>query len=148
MGDAILKKITLIIAVFLMQNILIADTSNTSLGINESVDVSEYDRWFNEINDVRVGVNESNINALLNPFTTVHVASTSNNATPSIKLELNGILDGKSAMINNSWYKLNSRVYNMRLSSIKKNSVVLSGAERTIELYLRKTNENSIIKTY
>lgn len=135
-----MKKI-FFITILLFTQQLIANTPN-------GVDVSEYDRWFNEINDVRVGVDSNNIDALSNPFTTITATVISSNASSAPKLELNAIFDGTSAMINDSWYKLNSRVFNMRLTSIKKNSVVLSDTERTIELYLRKTNENSVIKTY
>lgn len=115
-----------------------------------NVDVSEYDRWFNEINDVRVGVDSNSINALTNPFITIYTPTgtgTSSNASVARKLELNAIVDGSIVMINDSWYKLNSNVFNMKLVSIKKDSVILRGSERTLELYLRKPNENSIIKS-
>lgn len=127
-----------------MQHILIADTPDNV----RSVDVSEYDRWFNEINDVRVGVAYDSVDALSSPFSATASTVVASVVAPSQKLELTAIMNGDRAMINNSWYELNSTVYNMKLRSIKKNSVVLSGAERTVELYLRKTNENNNIKIF
>lgn len=145
MGDVILKKIILLLTIFMLQHTLLAQTNGSDV---DRIDVSEYDDWFNEINNVRVGVSELSINKLTNPFITITTPSTSNTNSSAVRLELNAIMDGDNAMINKKWYKINSLVNNMRLTSIKKDSVVLRNAERSIELYLRKKNENSIIKTY
>lgn len=148
MGDAILKNS--IYLLFLLMGCLTATQANSTQSgnyTNEKTD--KYDVLFNEINEVRIGIAESDVALLSNPFVAPPVARVDGgiNKTALTPLSLNAIIEGKKVMINNSWYDLNSLVRGMRISSIKSDSVTLRGTNKTMELYLRKKNENSIIKS-
>jgi hypothetical protein len=114
---------------------------------DNSTNIAKYDRYFNEINEIRVGIANQDIDALTNPFITIAIPySASNNNATAITFKLNAILENK-VKINNSWLGKGSLINGMRVVTIKQNSVVLSSENRAIELFLREKNENSIITT-
>ncbi|MFV0480847.1 MAG: hypothetical protein ACK5LP_02575 [Campylobacteraceae bacterium] len=145
-----MKKILLLICIVLLQCV---NAQNSSVLNNEmqKYNVEKYDIWFSDISNVRVGVINNEIMGLTNPFVylTPKIDSNNQNSTkkPAQTLVLNAIMEGKYAMINNSWHEVKSLVNGLILTKIKEGSVILSGTNKSIELFLRKKNENSIIKT-
>ncbi|MDR0762334.1 MAG: hypothetical protein LBF13_04725 [Campylobacteraceae bacterium] len=138
MGDAILKKYFLIAAVLVGTLNLFGDNS---------ADIARYDRYFNEISEVRVGIPNNEIDKLSDPFAvirTANVADTSNVTSPTF--QLNAILENK-VKINDSWLKQGSLIHDLRVIAIKQKSVVLGNENKRLELFLREKNENSIITT-
>ncbi|MDR1285773.1 MAG: hypothetical protein LBJ88_06205 [Campylobacteraceae bacterium] len=111
----------------------------------DSADIVEYDRFFNEIGEVRIGIANQDIDNIANPFVTIAVPTSSNNTNASSPtFKLNAIFENK-VKINDSWLTQGSTVNGLRVIAIKQNSVVLGSENRAIELFLREKNENSII---
>jgi hypothetical protein len=139
MGDVILKKYSLITAILVGTLNLFGDSS---------ADIARYDRYFNEINEVRVGILNDEVDKLSDPFAvtrTATAADANNNATSPV-FQLNAILENK-VKINDSWLKQGSLINDLRVIAIKQKSVVLGNENRRLELFLREKNENSIITT-
>jgi len=120
---------------------------NSSLFADSSADIARYDRYFNEISEIRVGIEDREIDILANPFVTIAIPhnSGSGNAT-ALTFKLSAIIENK-VKINDSWLSKGSVVNGMRVIAIKQKSVVLGSATRGVELFLREKNENSIITT-
>jgi hypothetical protein len=136
MGDVILKKSFLIAAILVGTLNLFGDNS---------ANIAEHDRNFNEINEVRIGIADEEIDKLSNPFAVIQTAViVSNTAEPTF--QLNAIVENK-VKINNSWLKQGSLINGLRVTAIKQKSVVLSSDNKRLELFLREKNENSIITT-
>ncbi|MDR1460099.1 MAG: hypothetical protein LBI78_00435 [Campylobacteraceae bacterium] len=111
----------------------------------DSADIVEYDRFFNEIGEVRVGITNQDIDSITNPFVIVATPVDSNNinaSSPTFKLS--AIFENK-VKINDSWLTQGSIINGLRVVAIKQNSVVLGSENRAIELFLREKNENSVI---
>jgi hypothetical protein len=137
MGDVILKKYSLIAAILVGTLNLFGDNS---------ADIAKYDRYFNEINEVRVGIEDEDIEKLSNPFAVIRTAAATTNTTAEPTFQLNAIVENK-VKINNSWLKQGSLVNGLRVITIKQKSVVLGSDNKILELFLREKNENSIITT-
>ncbi|MDR3177783.1 MAG: hypothetical protein LBT96_02245 [Campylobacteraceae bacterium] len=137
MGDVILKKSAIMMCAFF------ACAGNV---LGSSADIVEYDKFFNEISEVRVGISEQDISGIANPFVVVSAPiSQDNNANATAPaFKLNAILENK-VKINDTWLAKGSAIDGLRVISIKQNSVVLGNENRAIELFLREKNENSII---
>ncbi|MDR1007011.1 MAG: hypothetical protein LBL65_00405 [Campylobacteraceae bacterium] len=129
---------------FLMAAILIGMLN--LFGDSSSADIAKYDRYFNEINEVRVGISGDEIDKLADPFAVIRTAAVENtgNNTAGPTFQLNAILENK-VKINDSWLKQGSLIHGLRVIAIKQKSVVLSNENRRLELFLREKNENSII---
>jgi hypothetical protein len=133
MGDVILKRFGIIICISLI------------FVSNSDADIVEYDKFFNEISEVRVGIANEEVDDIANPFIAIPAPiqqSTANASSPIFKL--NAIFENK-VKINNSWLTQGSIINGLRVIVIKQNSVVLGSENRAIELFLREKNENSII---
>ncbi|MDR2635606.1 MAG: hypothetical protein LBC08_02120 [Campylobacteraceae bacterium] len=113
---------------------------------DNSADIAKYDRYFNEINEVRVGIEDEDIEKLSNPFAVIRTAAATTNTTAEPTFQLNAIVENK-VKINNSWLKQGSLVNGLRVITIKQKSVVLGSDNKILELFLREKNENSIITT-
>ncbi|MDR1613998.1 MAG: hypothetical protein LBS26_00305 [Campylobacteraceae bacterium] len=112
---------------------------------DSSTNIAGYDRYFNEINEVRVGISDEDVDKLSNPFAVIQTAAipTSNN-TSEPTFQLNAIVENK-VKVNNSWLKQGSSINGLRVIAIKQKSVVLGNDNKRLELFLREKNENSII---
>jgi hypothetical protein len=142
MGDVILKQFFISIGALLL-------LCNSSLFGDSSADIARYDRYFNEISEIRVGIVDREIDVLANPFITLaipRVPGSGGNATAAPTFKLNAIIENK-VKINDSWLSKGSLINGMRVIAIKQRSVVLGSTNRGIELFLREKNENSIITT-
>ncbi|MDR0408239.1 MAG: hypothetical protein LBH45_04955 [Campylobacteraceae bacterium] len=105
----------------------------------------EYDRFFNEIGEVRVGIADQDVDRIANPFVIIAtpvIQSDTNASSPVFKLS--AIFENR-AKINDSWLTQGSVINGLRVIAIKQGSVVLGSENRAIELFLREKNENSII---
>jgi hypothetical protein len=114
---------------------------------DSSADIAKYDRYFNEINEIRVGILNQEIDKLSNPFAVIQTAvteKTGNTTAPTFSLK--AIVE-KKVKINDSWLGQGSSIGDLRVIAIKQKSVVLGNENRRLELFLRETNENSIITT-
>ncbi|MDR1555091.1 MAG: hypothetical protein LBS39_03580 [Campylobacteraceae bacterium] len=110
-----------------------------------STDIVEYDKFFNEISEVRIGIDDKEIDSIANPFITIPAPAQSNNANASLPtFRLSAIIENK-VKINDTWLSKGSAINGLRVIAIKQNSVVLGSENRAIELFLREKNENSII---
>ncbi|MDR2342553.1 MAG: hypothetical protein LBD84_05910 [Campylobacteraceae bacterium] len=117
----------------------------TGSASGSSTDKVEYDKFFNEISQVRVGILDQDISNMANPFIAVPapVGIDSVNASSPI-FKLSAILEDK-IKINDTWLSKGSIIDGLTVIAIKQNSVVLGNENRAIELFLREKNENSII---
>jgi len=142
MGDEVLKtnKI-LIISLFVVVNLLASANNNIK---NE---IKEYDTLFQEIGQKRVGVSNSEINSIKNPFLMTNVKSDikDGNTTKIKKITyiLSAIFSNK-AKINGKWYKLNNEVDDFKLTKISSKSVIISNGHSKKELFIRKSNVGKI----
>ena len=141
MGDEVLKNIIKISLLFICLNNL----SFANEAYKESV--KEYDRFFQEIGEKRVGVDESIINSIKNPFIMkkVEVVVKDNNSTVVKKdiYNLSAIFD-KKAKINGKWYKIGDEIGDFKLKMIKTRSVVIANEHYKKELFIRKSNVSKI----
>lgn len=143
MGDAILKTYILlpVVLILSLSSFALAQTSVAIIAKQQ-----QYDNYFNRINEDRIGVENSDIDKMVNPF--IYVSSeivVSSNSTMKSYI-LNAIFEDR-VLINDQWLQLKSKIDNMTVTSIKDNSVILTSSNKKIEIYLRKKNENSFIKT-
>ena len=142
MGDEVLKtnKI-LIISLFVVVNLL-ASTNN-----NIKNEIKEYDTLFEQIGQKRVGVSNSEINIVKNPFlmTNVKTVIKDGNTTKieKVKYVLSAIFSSK-AKINGKWYKLNNEIDDFKLTKISSNSVIMRNEHSKKELFIRKSNVGKI----
>jgi len=140
MGDEILNIITkhnICIFVFLLfSSTFLYSTTNLRLGN----DTKEYDKIFEKIGEIRVGVNTKDINKIKSPFIVIK-KNIDNNETKKRRIiyELNAIFNNK-AMISGKWYKKYSKIGVYKLIKVKKNSVLLRSADKSKELFIRKNN--------
>ncbi len=141
MGDEILKNIVLILC---FSSIILSSSFAKETNF---VDMSEYETLFAEISDKRVGVSSEEIKKVKNPFIFKIVHKTEDGEIADIKVEtiynLYAIL-GDKVKINDSWYSINDQLGYYKLSKIKQNSVLLSSASETKELFIRKQNASNV----
>lgn len=109
--------------------------------------MSEYDTLFAEISDKRIGVSNEDIKKIKNPFIFKMTQKVQDGETADVKVEtvytLYAIL-GNKVKINDSWYSINDQIGYYKLSKIKQNSVLLSSASETKELFIRKQNASNV----
>ncbi|MDR0580101.1 MAG: hypothetical protein LBG21_05815 [Campylobacteraceae bacterium] len=131
-----MKKFTIIICASL---ICIGSVAGSS------ADKVEYDKFFNEISQVRVGILDQDISNIANPFIAAPAPVSVNSANASSPIfKLSAILENK-VKINDTWLSKGSAIDGLVVIAIKQNSVILGNENRAIELFLREKNENSII---
>jgi len=142
MGDEVLKtnKI-LIMSLFVVVNLLASANNNIKK------EIKEYDTLFEQIGQKRVGVSNSEINTIKNPFmmTNVKTVIKDGNTTKikTVKYVLNAIFSNK-AKINGKWYKLNTEIDDLKLTKISSKSVIISNGHSKKELFIRKSNVSKI----
>ncbi len=140
MGDEILSSIIKhnirIFAFLLFSSTFLYSATSLKLGN----DTKEYDKIFEKIGKIRVGVNKKEINKIKNPFIVIKKNVDKNGTKKRRKIyKLNAIFNSK-AMINRKWYKKYSKVGIYKLIKIKTNSVLLRSANKSKELFIRKNN--------
>ena len=141
MGDEVSMKKYLILAIG--TTTLLANSHHEDL-------VAQYKTMFEKIGEKRLGVEESNIDALRAPFVTVEkkkkVASEGPKAKPIDQgFVLQAILN-KSAKISGKWYTLHGEVKGMKIISVRDNYVWLKNDEFRKKLILGSKNEKISIK--
>jgi hypothetical protein len=140
-GDEVLKNIiiTLCFSSIILSSSFAKETN--------FVDMSEYDTLFAEISDKRIGVSNEDIKKIKNPFIFKMTQKVQDGETADVKVEtvytLYAIL-GNKVKINDSWYSINDQIGYYKLSKIKQNSVLLSSASETKELFIRKQNASNV----
>jgi len=142
MGDEVLKTNKIfIISLFVVVNLLASANSNTKK------EIKEYDTLFEQIGQKRVGISNSEINTIKNPFlmTNVKTKIKDGNTTKIKKITyiLNAIFSNK-AKINGKWYKLNDEIGDFKLFKISNKSVIINNGHSKKELFIRKSNVGKI----
>jgi len=145
MGDEVLKIVTLIFTLLLLFSSAIAKEVLTTEFKNK---MTEYDKLFSQIGEKRIGVSNTKINMVKNPFLMTYkkVIIKDGNSTKEIKKPkyiLTVIFDEK-AKINGKWYKLNSKLGNFKLINIRSDSVIIQNEHSKKELFIRKNDVSKI----
>lgn len=143
MGDEVLK---IVIATLALPLILSCGIANDNLSDNLKNKMVKYDKLFAQIGEKRIGVLNSKIEAIKNPFIVTKTPIEDNNKTVQIirpTYILNAIFDTR-AKINAQWYRLNSEIDDFRLVSIRARSVVIKNEHSKKELFIRKSDDNKI----
>ncbi len=142
MGDEIPMKRYIILPI--LTTAVFANTNSYTDNL-----VAEYKNMFEKIGEKRIGVDESDIDALKAPFVKV---SKKKVAVEGEKVEqkedgyvLQAILN-KSAKISGKWYKLHGEVHGMKIISVRDNYVWLKNEEFRKKLTLGSKNEKISIK--
>jgi len=110
--------------------------------------IKEYQEMFKKISQKRVGLSESEIEKVNQPFIkTVKKKGikSANKTKKSLSLTLDAIL-GNKVMINGSWYSLYQNVGDLKIVSILGDTVYLKGNGTRQKLTIRKKNANITIK--
>ncbi len=104
-----------------------------------------YDKIFEKISEIRIGVDTKTINKIKNPFLVIYKKKSESNTTkkPKIIYVLDGIFENK-AKVNGKWRKKYSRVGIYKIVKVKRKSVILRNANGTKELFIRKNNGSKI----
>ena len=147
MGDEILKTIIALILSLILSSTLMA-AKNDEFTENFREKIAEYDKFFSEISEKRLGVSNSKIDTVKNPFIMTYgkVVVKDGNSTVKIKkptYTLTAIFN-KKAKLNGRWYKLYSKIGDFKLVSIGSNSVIIENEHSKKELFIRKSNVSKI----
>ncbi|NPA81426.1 MAG: hypothetical protein GXO31_02335 [Epsilonproteobacteria bacterium] len=137
-----MKKAVILIS--LISAFLQADLIDPQL----KADLQRFDNIFNEIGKKRVGIRESIIDEIKDPFVykkeikkiakSAKGSGKSGKTTPKKKvLKLLAIFNDK-VKINGKWYRLHQKIGEYRISKIAKGYVILRDRSEKIKLYLRK----------
>ncbi|MBL0687330.1 MAG: hypothetical protein JJV94_05850 [Sulfurospirillum sp.] len=110
--------------------------------------IAQYDNFFTQISKKRIGVSNSEIDKIVNPFVMTYDIKISQDENSSKEIKkptyiLNAILNNK-AKINGQWYRLNSKIDNFELISIQSDSVVIKKEHFRKKLFIRKKNIEKI----
>ncbi len=140
-----MKIVTLIFTLLLLFSSAIAKEVLTTEFKNK---MTEYDKLFSQIGEKRIGVSNTKINMVKNPFLMTYkkVIIKDGNSTKEIKKPkyiLTVIFDEK-AKINGKWYKLNSKLGNFKLINIRSDSVIIQNEHSKKELFIRKNDVSKI----
>ena len=143
MGDEILKHIVKIsLFILLFCSLAMANEAYKN-------SIKEYDKFFQEIGEKRVGVDEKIIDSVKNPFIIkkIEVVVKDSNGTRKIVkkdiYKLSAIFNNK-AKINGKWYNIGDEIGNFKLKTIKTKSVVIADEHYKKELFIRKSNVSKI----
>ncbi len=140
MGDEILMK-RLIIIPFLAIYIQ-ADDSRLAM-------VSEYKTMFAKIGKKRIGIDPRKIDAVKTPFVKVEkkqIQTTDGNSVDVKSAFVLQAMFNKKVKISGAWYKLGDEVDNMKIISIRNDTVWLKNSEFKKRLTMRKENAKISIK--
>ena len=147
MGDEILMKKMIFLTVFFTL-CLNANTNQKQIKIvNKEELVKEYKNMFEEISKKRVGLDESEIENVKQPFLTIRkkTKGKKSNQKKMNLLTLEAILN-KKVLINGTWYSLYQKINNKKIIKITDNSVWLKSEAGIEKLTIRNKNANISIK--
>ena len=146
MGDEILKTVVALILSLILSSTLVA-AKNDKIAENFKEKIAEYDKFFSQISEKRIGVSNSKIDTIKNPFImTYNKVVKDGNSTVIINkpaYTLTAILN-KKAKLNGQWYKLHSEIGDFKLTSISSNSVIMRNEHSKKELFIRNSNVRQI----
>ena len=136
MGDEILKTIIILIISLILSSTLVSAKDNV---------VAEYDKLFTQISKKRIGVSNSKIDRIKNPFISRAVVK-DDNSTASVEKPTHILtaIFNKRAKLNGRWYKLHSKIGDFKLISIGTKSVIMKNGHSKKELFIRNSDVNKI----
>ena len=142
MGDEVLKTLTTVVTVLL----LIFSFANSKENMSEELKnkITEYDKFFTEINQKRVGVSNFEIDKISNPFKVTREERVFKNSSKKEKTHLLTAIFNKNAKIDGQWYKINNAIGGFKLIAINSGSVIIKNAHSKKELFIRKNNVKKI----
>lgn len=136
-----MKNLILILSLSLI--FLHAKVESWSKNVNKNI--QKYDNIFEQIDRQRVGLDDSKIDKIPEPFVSKRVFMILKDKNVTVNkpliLKLYGIFN-KKVKINTKWYKIGSKVFGYKVIKVKDNSVVLRYKRKRLELFLRKRDEN------
>ena len=138
--------IVLILSLILLLTQTVAKSNNIDQELKNKL--AKYDKLFEQISKKRVGVSNSKIDTVKNPFIMANNKAITKDNSDTIILKkstfvLTAILN-KKAKLNGKWYKINSVIGDFRLTDIKNNSVIITNKHSKKELFLRRSSVNKI----
>ena len=147
MGDEILKTLVILILSLVLSSSLVA-AKNNKFTENFKEKMAQYDKFFAQISEKRIGVSNSKIDTVKNPFimTYKNVVVKDGNNTITVKKPtylLTGILN-KKAKLNGQWYRLNSQIGDFKLTNIGTKSVIIKNEHSKKEIFIRKSDVSKI----
>ena len=147
MGDEVLKKILALTLSLTLSSALFAVDHDKFTGEFKSK-LMEYDKFFAQISEKRIGVSNTKIDKVKNPFIMSYskVVVQDGNKTIEVKKRtyiLNATFNNK-AKINGQWYKLNSEIGDFKLANVRSNSVIIKNEHSKKELFIRKNDVSKI----
>ena len=141
-----MKKI--ILCSFVLSGVLFA--ADAPKGVSDDVKAFQdrYDSMFSNLNKPRVGLSDSQIASLPDPF---YPREAGSGVEPVVKkdvtlgYQLLGVM-GNKAKLNDKWYGLGDYVGSYKIVQITNNSVIVANDEdNKIELKLKQGNKNVTI---
>ncbi len=140
MGNEVLKKILATALLLLFSGNILAENLQNRL--------VEYEKLFTQIGEKRIGVPNGKIDKIKNPFivTDTKVIIQEGNQTVEIKKPtyiLSVTLNNK-AKINKKWHRLNDKIGDFKLTSIRSDSVIIKNKHFKKELFIRKSDVSKI----
>ena len=147
MGDEVLKTVTtLILSLILSSTLVVAKSDKFTENSREKI--VEYDKFFSQISEKRLGVSNSKIDTVKNPFIMTYskIVVKDSNSTVTVKKPTYTLTAtfNKKAKLNGQWYKLYSEIGDFKLVSIRSNSVIIENEHSKKELFIRKSNVSKI----
>lgn len=145
MGDEILKKyfIAIFIAISVPCLISAKDMPNSS-----DASMKNYDDLFKKIGETRVGISDSDLDVIQNPFVTMQddknaTVSPDSNVSVVKEFSLDAIFNNK-VKIDGQWYSKNDFIEFYQIKKIKAKSVILESESESKELWIRTNNDSNI----
>ena len=122
-------------------------TTQSTTSSSSVVDMSAYDRQFDAIGKIRVGLSDKDIVSLKDPFSieSIKKYAIEEEVEPGlIGKNLNAIIANK-VKINDTWYSLGEYIGSYKIMQIKDKSVIIENEKQNLELKLNQGNQNVII---
>ena len=147
-----MKKVILISIIFSFSLSANEEQSKIINILNRESLIKEYQEMFKQISKKRVGLDESEIVKVEEPFLTLeNKKSNKNKSGTKIAIKKDNSLTleaifNKKAKINGKWYSLYQSVGDKKIISVSDNYVWLKTAAGKEKLTIRKKNENISIK--
>ncbi len=139
--------ISTIFTICLSANTLNSSDKNISVKYNL---IKEYQDMFEQISKKRVGLDESEIVKVKEPFLTIKEGKKDQSGTKFAKKQTNSLIleaiFNKKAMINGKWYSLYQSIGDKKIVSISDNYVWLKTVSGREKLTIRTKNANISIK--
>ena len=142
MGDEILKNhIILVLFLSLITNL------NAITNDNFKNKIKEFDKFFQQIGEKRVGASNNKIDTIKNPFVMIYKKNIAVDGNTTTVHKINYILNAtfdKKAKINGKWYKQNSNIGDFKLIQVNRKSVIIKNEHSKKELFIRNSNVDKI----